>query len=61
MTSAKGLHLWLATFSPYSKGFWITTRRREPQLAIKRSQQVAKEEGSNISFERIEYKGTIDA
>lgn len=59
MKTAKGMHLWAAKF-----GFttlFITTRLRAPQLAIKRAQQAAKEQGMTGVFERLEYQGTIDA
>lgn len=59
MKTAKGLHLWEARFG-YSTLF-ITTRLRAPQLAIKRAQEAAKEQGIVASFERLDHKGTIDA
>lgn len=60
MKTAKGLYLWLAKFSPFRRGLYITTRLRAPQVAIKMAQQAAKDQGMG-SFESIEYQGTIDA
>ncbi len=59
MKTAKGLHLWEAKFK-YTTLF-ITTRLRAPQLAVKRAQQAAKDQGINYSFESLLYRGTIDA
>jgi len=61
MKTAKGLHLWLATFGYWNTRLYITTRLRAPQVAIKRAQQAAKDQGITRSFEKIEYQGTIDA
>lgn len=59
MKNAKGMHLWNAKFG--YETLLITTRLRAPQLAIKRAQQAAKEQGIISSFERLDYQGTIEA
>lgn len=61
MKSAKGLHIWVATFSPWSQDLYITTRLRAPLVAVRRAQQAAKDAGMRVTFESIQYKGTIDA
>lgn len=57
--TAKGLHLWHAKFG-YTT-LLITTRLKAPQLATKRAQQAAKDQGIRDEFRSIEYSGTIDA
>ena len=60
MKTAKGLHLWIATYG-YTK-LQVTTRFKSPQLALKRAQQAAKENGVlSFGFASLEHKGTIDA
>ena len=59
MKTAKGLHLWEATFG-YTT-FFITTRLRAPQTAVKRAQQAAQVEGLKDGLKRLEYRGTVDA
>jgi hypothetical protein len=61
MKTAKGLHLWVATFSPWSQDLWIKTRLRAPLVAVRRAQRAAKDAGMRVTFEAIKYKGTIDA
>jgi hypothetical protein len=61
MKSAKGLHIWTATFSPWNQKLYITTRLRAPLVAVRRAQQAAKDAGMRVTFEAIEYEGTIDA
>lgn len=59
MKTAKGLHLWAVKFG-YTTLF-ITTRLRAPQLAVKRAQQAAKDQGLTSYLENMEYQGTVDA
>jgi len=59
MKTAKGLHLWEATFG-YNT-FFITTRLRAPHIAVKRAQQAAHEQGMKTYLKRLDYRGTVDA
>lgn len=61
MKTAKGLHIWVASFGSFDSDLFITTRLRAPMVAIRRALQVAKQEGYRGVFVKLEYRGTIDA